>query len=181
MVAKILGCLAVAALGATMSFCSKDAVVYSRFYTFPDSRWMRDEYLDFNMKDADSTLLQAARGLPCTGILTIRHTEDFPYRNLWLTVENRQKNGLSTIDTVKCSLGSDNLNWEGRGARGVYEWRDTIFSREHLSQDRRIIVSRLMTDSALPGIMNAGLTIVLTHPQDSHTATPEDSETANNK
>ena len=68
-------------------------------------------------------------------LLDVRHSQTYPYSNLYVFLTYRFPNGKSRVDTVECTLADERGRWRGSG------FGDLVDQRFMLNQgDHRVIV-----------------------------------------
>lgn len=91
-----------------LAACSRDTV-YSEFQSVPLNEWGADSVLTyrFNIEDTTATYQM---------IVCVRHTEQYPYQNMWLFVGDTLRQ-----DTIEFYLANDRGEWLGNGRNGLIE------------------------------------------------------------
>ena len=56
-------------------------------------------------------------------LLDVRHSQVYPYSNLYVFLTYRFPNGKSRIDTVECTLADEKGRWRGRGFGDLVDQR----------------------------------------------------------
>lgn len=135
-----------------------DRVVYTRFVDIPRQGWSADEFCEFNTADADSSLFAEA-GDAYNVILTIRHTDLFPYRELFLPVVQSEQISASLPDTLRVPLTSTDGGWRGRHSKGIYVVSDTLLRDIRLPNLYFIRLYHAMPESRLGGLLSVGIII----------------------
>lgn len=139
-----------AILVAIMYSCSTNTV-YHRYLPTDDKGWSREDTLSFVLPDSMKT------GMYHTEI-GIRHTEAYPYKDIWLSILLPQSD---KADTIHIYLANDRGNWNSNGSTGgyfQYSVNATEFSYSP-SQNYTIKISHIMNDNPLQGISDIGLKI----------------------
>ena len=139
--------LVVCAAGLTS--CRKDIVV-SQFVTIPSGEWAIDEVapFDFTVADADADYRI---------LVYVRHTEVYPYQNMWLFVHNGGQH-----DTIEFYLADDRGRWLGEHHHGFIEM-PVLFEDHYQFADSgryHLEIRHAMRDSVLRGVTDIGLEIV---------------------
>lgn len=124
--------------------CDK-STVYMQYTPIPVTGWHQDSILqyDFDITDTISTYQV---------LINVRHTETYPYQNMWLFVNN---------DTIEFYLADDRGLWLGNGRNGLIDmpvlYEDAaIFAH---SGTHTITIQHAMRNEQLHGISDVGLTI----------------------
>lgn len=142
-----------------LSSCGQDReVVYSRFVDIDPGGWSVEEFCEFNTAEADSSLF-ADKTARYDVLLAVRHTDDFPYRELYLpAVQSEHVSGLLP-DTLKVSLASSGGGWRGVHSKGIYVVSDTLLSDVELPQLYFLRLYHAMPDRKLAGLLSIGVII----------------------
>lgn len=149
---------ALAAAGALISFlmsaCSAPDNDYSAFSTVDPDGWKYGRTFVYRPEIADSL----ASG---TLLVMARHSNDYPYRNLWLEVSYQQLHPDSTIsfrrDTVNIPLADLYGNWLGTGLGTSFQATDTVSTDFQLISGAPIRVRHIMRQDLLPAIEQIGI------------------------
>ncbi|MBQ6723009.1 MAG: gliding motility lipoprotein GldH [Paludibacteraceae bacterium] len=140
-------CLAV--LAVFLTSC-RNNIVYSHFCSIPSENWHMDSVaqFDYNIEDA---------GIDYQMLLYVRHTERYPYQNMWLFVDN----GIYQ-DTIEFYLADDRGQWLGDKKHGLMEMPVLLEEQIHYPDTGmyRLTVQHGMRDSLLRGVADVGLEIV---------------------
>ncbi len=139
--------MAVAALAA--AGCSRHLNDFSQFATLPEQGWAYNDTLSFNA-DIDSV---------ATGTLQIavRHTNDYPYRNLYVEVTIPEADGSLLRDTVDLRLSDVYGNWLGSGLGTSFQCAGTIDRKVTLRRGAHITVRHVMRPDPVTDIEQVGL------------------------
>ncbi len=138
----VIGCLA-------FTSCQKD-IVFSQFVSIPSGEWGNEELANFDYtisdKDADYRML-----------IYVRHTERYPYQNMWLFVDNGARR-----DTIEFYLADDRGQWLGDRHHGFIEMPVLFEQNYHFPDTGRyfMAIQHGMRDSVLRGVTDIGLEIV---------------------
>lgn len=86
-------------------------------------------------------------------LIHVRHTEAYPYQNMWLFVDN---------DTIEFYLADERGQWLGNGRNSLVEM--PILYEQSISYDhageRTITICHAMRDSLLRGVSDVGVSII---------------------
>ena len=142
---KILfGIIAVLALSA----CSSN-IVYSRFSPLKSNEWHMDSAVcfDYQIENAKASY---------TMILYVRHTEHYPYQNMWLFIDNAGK-----TDTIEFYLADDRGQWLGDQHHGFIEMPVLLEEAKQFADTGvyRLSVQHGMRDEILQGVSDIGIEI----------------------
>ncbi len=139
-------CLAV--LAVLFSSCRND-IVYSRFVPVPSDQWHMDSAVryDYTITDAESNYRM---------LIYVRHTERYPYPNMWLFVGDRLHQ-----DTIEFYLADDRGQWLGDKHHGFIEMPVLLEENYHFPDTGSyyMTIRDGMRDSVLRGITDIGLEI----------------------
>ena len=137
----LIGCLA-------FTSCHSDTV-FSEFQTIPTKEWSVDvkPQFDYTITDAEASY---------NIVLYVRHTERYPYQNMWLFVNNNHR-----IDTIEFYLADDRGQWLGDRHYGFIEMPVLLEENYHFPDTGtyRMTVQHGMRDSLLRGVSDIGVEI----------------------
>ncbi|MDE6535604.1 MAG: gliding motility lipoprotein GldH [Muribaculaceae bacterium] len=143
-----------ALLGLLMSACSAPDNDYSAFSTVDPDGWAYGHTFVYRPEIADSVAHGTLR-------LMARHSNDYPYRNLWLEVSYQQLHADSTIsfrrDTVNLTLADLYGNWLGTGLGTSFQATDTVSADFQLISGAPIRVRHIMRQDFVPAIEQIGI------------------------
>ena len=125
--------------------CQGD-IVYTAFKTLPNTGWEADSSLCYQPLIADSIL-------NCQMLITIRHTDAYPYQNLWLFVDIQKDSVPLTRDTIECYMANERGEWLGGGLT-VHEL-PLLYSNSYQfanSGEYQISITQGMREDTLVGI-----------------------------
>ena len=146
--------LSVAAL--CMTACNS-GLVYSHFHSVSSEEtityaggWHVDSIQSFDYVIDDN-------GADYRILIYVRHTERYPYQNMWLFVDN----GMHR-DTIEFYLADDRGRWLGDKHHGFIEMPVLYEANYHYPDTGRyaIAIQHGMRDSVLRGITDVGVEIV---------------------
>lgn len=118
---------------------------YMQYHAVPVTGWHQDSVLCYDVTITDTLATYSA-------IINVRHTEIYPYQNMWLFVGN---------DTIEFYLADDRGQWLGNS-------RSTTFDMPVLYEEQLTFthpgtyhyeIRHAMRDSLLRGVSDVGLTI----------------------
>ena len=138
----LIGCLA-------FTSCQTD-VVYSQFHPISSEQWHADSIVRFDYTIEDTTLDYRI-------LLYVRHTERYPYQNMWLFVDNGEM-----VDSIEFYLADDRGQWLGDKHNGIIEMAVLMEESKHFSDTGTYYmkVQHGMRDTLLHGVSDVGLEIV---------------------
>ena len=141
--------LLIAAVASLMSACSHD-IAYSRFVPIPSNNWDADSVLRF-----DYAITDAASDYRM--IVYVRHSERYPYQNMWLFVGDGQRQ-----DTIEFYLADDRGQWLGDQHHGFIEMPVLLEEEKHFPDTGAysLTIQHGMRDSLLRGVTDIGVEII---------------------
>jgi gliding motility-associated lipoprotein GldH len=96
-----------------MASCNQSAL-YHQHVTLDEQGWPKNEAVHFNVTVPDTLT-------PYDYYLTIRHTNNYAYSNIYFFLETKFPNGNVTRDTIECILANDEGKWYGKGWGNIKE------------------------------------------------------------
>ena len=87
---------------------------------------------------------------PCNILLCVRHTESYPYQNMWLFCQLSNDTAAIWTDTIEFYLADDRGRWLGNGSQQIempvlfaqsYQFPDTgkyVFTIQHGMREERL-------------------------------------------
>lgn len=138
-------------LVTALSFSScKSDIVYSEFIPIPSGEWSCDclPHFDYTIADKDAAYQV---------LIYVRHTERYPYQNMWLFVRDNQGHR----DTLEFYLADDRGQWLGDRHHGFIEM-PVLFEEQYHFPDTGsyyMAIQHGMRDSLLRGVTDVGLEI----------------------
>ena len=141
--------LFLAALALALTACRQD-IVFSQFVSIPSEEWHVDSVAQFNYQIPDKKVGYQV-------LVYVRHTERYPYQNMWLFVDN-----AGQTDTIEFYLADDRGRWLGDRHHGMIEM-PVLMEDAKLFPDTgvyRLSVRQGMRDTLLRGITDVGLEVI---------------------
>lgn len=137
--------------------CSTD-VVFDETLALETQNWNRKRVFTASVQLNDTIT-------PLNFMITLRNTDDYPYRNLYVFLTTVSPDGQAVRDTIECPLASQKGKWLGKGFGGVYDSRIIYRYREVLTQPGNYTfnVEQAMRMKDLPGLSEVGLRIEKSH------------------
>ena len=137
------------ALAVLFSSCRND-IVYSHFSPISSGKWHMDSVAHFDYTIADK---QPAYRM----LVYVRHTERYPYQNMWLFLDNGQHR-----DTIEFYLADDRGRWLGDKHHGFIEMPVLIEQNYHFADTGayHISIQHGMRDSVLRGVTDVGFEVI---------------------
>jgi gliding motility-associated lipoprotein GldH len=147
---RVLYCFLVILLAGMFTSCRHN-IVYSEFISIPSGEWSIDSLPRFDFAIEDNKTSYDI-------ILHVRHTERYPYQNMWLFVQDNRQHS----DTIEFYLADDRGRWLGDKHHGFIEMPVLYESNYHFPDTGKycILVQHGMRDSVLCGVMDIGVEIV---------------------
>ena len=138
----VIGCLA-------FTSCRRD-IEYSQFCSIPSEQWAADELAAFDYTIADITVGYRM-------LIYVRHTERYPYQNMWLFVNNADR-----VDTIEFYLADDRGQWLGDKNHGFYEMPVLFEENIHFADTGmyHMEIAHGMRDSLLRGVTDIGVEVI---------------------
>lgn len=129
-------------------------VIYTQFQSIPSHGWEADSALDFDATIADSVTDYELQ-------ITLRHTDKYPYQNLWLFVDISNDSSLICTDTIECYLANERGEWLG-GGLSIYELPLLYNQHQRFPNigNYTISIHQGMRSDTLVGIQELGLKII---------------------
>jgi gliding motility-associated lipoprotein GldH len=130
--------------------------VYEKNAFIAGFRWEKSFKPNFQFENTDSQARYRFYAV-------IRHTNKYPYSNLWLRVGVQAPGDSLQTQDVELQLTRDNKEWAGAGMDDIFELRAPLrldkikFTRP--TGQYRFTLEQIMRDNPLPQIMNIGLRI----------------------
>ena len=127
---------------------------YSAFSDVGSDGWKYGQTFVYRPSVTDSV----ADGLLRVAVV---HTNDYPYRNLWLEVSYQVEATDSTItfraDTVNMHLADIYGNWLGSGLGNVYQKADTVRTDFQLISGAPVRLRHIMRKESIGGLDKVGI------------------------
>jgi gliding motility-associated lipoprotein GldH len=143
---------------ATFFISCGNEVLIDNDIAYEQSYWpVTEKYvLNFNQQDTVSNY---------NFYITLRNTNDYPFRNIYVFLTTVFPDGNTTRDTIDCPLANYQGKWLGKGFGGVYDNRIIYMHNTRFTQlgDYKIIMEQAMRKKELPGIKSVGIRIEKAH------------------
>lgn len=147
--------LALTLLTACLERMLPDHDAFSGFRDFPEARWLYSRPVVFQ---SDTLGDSVARGLL---LLSLRHTSDYPYSNLWVEVSTADSSRrVLSCDTFDVGLADVFGRWYGSGMGASLRYTDTLSRDFRMVRGSSISVRHIMRTDTLPEIEQIGLIFV---------------------
>lgn len=90
----------------------------------------------------------------------IRHTNKYPYSNIWVKFTAISKNDTITKDiNIPLTKNNQNREWANEGMGDIYEFKFPISSFPKDVGDYTFTLENIMRDNPLPEVLHIGLRI----------------------
>ncbi len=131
--------------------CQTD-IVYSRFNTIPSGQWHTDSIVRFEVPITDTKATYRT-------IVYVRHTERYPYQNMWLYIGN---GNTARRDTIEFYLADDRGRWLGDSHNGFIEMPVLIDENRQFKNAGTYVfeVQHGLRDSILRGVSDVGFEVI---------------------
>jgi len=146
-------------LVAVLSFCAcSGKTVFSEYQPLPREGWHADSALCFGFAAPDTIS-------PYDVIISIRHTQQYPYQNMWLFISGNRTavtGHLSSRDTIEFFLADDRGRWLGNGYGNLREM-PVLYMHNHIFRSTdtlSLCIEQAMRENTLRGISDVGVKIV---------------------
>lgn len=146
------GCLMAALLLFATSACNDKHSSFSNFKDINESGWCYGDTLQFSPQELDGVKMRKV-------LLAIRHTNDYPYRNLWIEVNTRTGN-IFRRDTLNIELADVYGRWHGKGFGPSYQYEVEVGNPIPVGDTTQVSVSQIMRVDTLRGIEQVGITFI---------------------
>lgn len=150
-----LAMVGLACLGLLVS-CQPNSV-YHDSDVFGLQGWDMNDTLCF------SDSLGSSAPLSLHGELTLRHTNAYPYQNLWLYITTTTGDSLATSDSINWTLAEPDGTWLGAGWGSLYtisyKLPDLTFAPDDSLRLFKVEIVHGLRDSLLTGLSDLGLRI----------------------
>ena len=135
----------------------QQGVVFTEFQALSGNNWAADSVIGFTPVLDDSMAVYDMQ-------LSIRHTDKYPYQNLWLFVDVKQDSILLRRDTIEAMLANERGVWLGNG---ISNYTLPLLYLEQVqlqSGEYQVIVQQGMREETLRGISDLGLKVIKNNP-----------------
>ena len=143
-------------LSIVLASCSEKEG-YSCFHHIENGKWYRNSPLVFTI---DSLTPSQGTGYEVTVELTTNRS--YPYRDLWLQIEQDLTDSLIRTDTLRCLLADEYGRWLGSGIGGLNQL--SLPYRSFIPRDSmyhyRLTIRQAMGDELLRGVEKVGIKLV---------------------
>ncbi len=147
-------CLLFSILLVLLPGCS-DSGAYEKNEQIPNHEWNYTLQPQLNFDITDTTSIYNV-------LITLRHTDAYAYKNLWLFVSTKQPGDSSfRKERFELNLQDGEGKWVGSGMNDIHELRYPLFTDIRFTKQGSytIRLQQTMRDNPLQHIMNAGIRI----------------------
>jgi gliding motility-associated lipoprotein GldH len=149
--------LLILVLSGLLIFTSCDSgTVYDQQVVLPQDGWFMNEAVKFDVDIVDTLL-------PYDFNLTLRHTTDYRYSNLYVFMTTQFPNGKISRDTIECLLADVSGRWMGSGWGKVRDEEINLRTQLHFPQrgQYQFYIQQAMRTDTLKEITHVGLRLVV--------------------
>lgn len=128
---------------------------FERNISIPEAKWAHSNPLDISVTIPDTAVNYDL-------YLTIRHTTDYPFENLWLNITTTYPSGNSGTLRKQIYLGdNEEGHWNGECIRDICLAQIPIVEGHHFSEtgEYHFEIEHIMRTDPLPEILDVGLRI----------------------
>ena len=131
--------------------CGGD-VVFEKYYELPSAKWDYDDAINYevDIKDVSKTY---------DLYVNIRHTNDYPYSNLWTMLYYAPVNGQGTQQRMEFKLAQSDGKWLGNGFGSTVTHEIKVRSGMKFEQPGKMIftIQHDMRVNPVPAVSHVGL------------------------
>jgi gliding motility-associated lipoprotein GldH len=133
--------------------CKQNAL-YERLHNIPEGKWQRTFIPSFAFNISDTTAFYRV-------YVVVRHTNQYPYRNIWLNVGVQQPQDSMKVQQFELPLAASD-KWLGTGMDDVFERRVLLFPRPvkfmHAGEVKFTLQHTMRLDP-LPQLLQVGIRV----------------------
>lgn len=143
-----------ALLPLTLVLGSCRDVVFSEYKKFKDYEWHAKDKASFNLEIKDTETFNNI-------YLMIRHTDAYPYNNIFLFVTTKYPDGKVLTDTMEVIMANKKGEWLGSGAGDIFDFKVPVKKniRFPLRGNYEFTFEQAMRTDPLPMVMDFGFEI----------------------
>ena len=145
------------AISSLLLVACQQNVAFSTFESVPVNGWKAASMVVFYPLVEDSTADYQMQ-------IIIRHTDRYPYQNMWMFVDVMQDSLLLRRDTIEAHLANARGEWYGKG---MSEYILPIIYLEHITLPKgeyTVGIQQGMREESLRGITDIGLKLIKNNP-----------------
>ncbi|MBR2935672.1 MAG: tRNA (guanosine(46)-N7)-methyltransferase TrmB, partial [Paludibacteraceae bacterium] len=131
----------------------QQGVVFSEFQSLPAQGWSADSVMVFSPNITDTMGDYQMQ-------VTVRHTDRYPYQNLWLFVNVKKDSMVLRCDTIESFMANERGEWYGSGMK-IYELPLLYLEHITLSEgEYEVTIQQGMREDILRGITDVGVSVL---------------------
>ncbi|MEA4905188.1 MAG: gliding motility lipoprotein GldH [Petrimonas sp.] len=140
---------------AFLSSCDEEAIYY-RFHPIKNNDWSRRAAVDFLL---DSLSVDPDKRYDI--MLDIVSSNQYPYQNIWLSVQQNVTDTAFVSDTIEIKLADSHGKWLGKGSAGLYQLSVPYKTSIALDPTRAYLIRirQAMKDNSIKGIEKVGVLV----------------------
>lgn len=146
--------IAIAATMLIMWACGGNDVAYCEFRQLPADGWAYGDTIGFSTESMSDSIANGHL------IVSLRHTNGYPYSNVWLELTRNGNDGVTTRDTINCVLADIYGRWKGQGFGAAYQFSDTLPNALRLLRGDSITIRHIMRADTITDIEHLGIMLV---------------------
>ncbi len=130
--------------------------LYDQQVELPKQGWFMNEAVKFDVDIVDTLV-------PYDFNLTLRHSTDYRYSNLYVFMTTRFPNGKISRDTIECLLADAAGRWTGGGWGKIRDEEVNLRTQLHFPQSGQyqFFIQQAMRTDTLKEISHVGLRLVV--------------------
>ena len=127
---------------------------FEEMKTLEESEWRANEPVAFTFEVSDTEQ-------PYDLLLNLRHTEAYPFSNLYLFMTLKFPNGKESTDTLECRLADERGMWLGRTPGDLVDHRILLNNRAifPLEGEYEVAITQAMRVDPLPEVLDVGFAL----------------------
>lgn len=132
----------------------EQVALFERTKNIEGGAWQSTQIPEYNLDITDTTKAYQV-------FVVLRHTNQYPYRNIWLNVGLQLPGDSLKEQRFELPLASAE-KWLGQGMDDVYEHQAPLFPypvRFNRAGQVRLTLQQIMRQNPLPGVLQAGIRI----------------------
>jgi len=134
--------------------CQKKSA-YQNAETIPDSKWAMGQIISFrdSLTENDPEKLHFE--------INLRHTNIYPYQNIWLYIQTKCSDGSTRMDSIDWKISEPNGRWLGTGWGSLYniayQLPDLEIKKNNQKRWFNIEIQHGLRDEYIKGVENVGV------------------------
>lgn len=134
--------------------CQKKSA-YQNAETIPDSKWALGDVVSFrdSLTESDPEKLHFE--------INLRHTNIYPYQNIWLYIQTKCSDGTTRMDSIDWTISEPNGRWLGTGWGSLYNLSYQLPDLEIKKNNQKrwfyIEIQHGLRDEYIKGVENIGV------------------------